>query len=96
MRFYNAQVPEKFVMIQQPTAGDSMSEEEWDEASDEDRNEFLPNRKAEVEAVFKAMIPDADDSVDWRFWRVDDVRDKNGDKIEGAFPFIALVRITRG
>lgn len=89
VRFYNAQVPEKFVMIQQPTAGDSMSEEEWDEASDEDRDEFLPDRKAEVEAVFKAMIPDADDSVDWRFWRVDDVRDKNGDKIEGVSVYCA-------
>lgn len=89
VRFYNAQVPERFVMIQQPIAGDSMSEEEWDEASDEDRDEFLPDRKAEVEAVFKAMIPDADDSVDWRFWRVDDVRDKNGDKIEGVSVYCA-------
>lgn len=89
VKFYNAQVPEKFVMIQQPTAGDSMSEEEWYESSDEDRDEFLPDRKAEVEGVFKAMIPDADDSVDWRFWRVDDVRDKNGDRIEGVSVYCA-------
>ena len=89
VRFYNAQVPERFVMIQQPIAGDSMSEEEWDEASDEDRDEFLPDRKAEVEAFFKAMIPDADETVDWRFWRVDDVRDKNGDKIEGVSVYCA-------
>ena len=89
VRFYNAQVPEKFVMIQQPTAGDSMSEEEWDESSDEDKDEFLPDRKAEVEAVFRAMIPDADDSVDWRFWRVDDVRDRNGDRIDGVSVYCA-------
>ena len=89
VKFYNAQVPERFVMIQQPTAGDSMSEEEWDESSDEDKDEFLPDRKAEVEAVFRAMIPDADDSVDWRFWRVDDVRDGNGDRIDGVSVYCA-------